>query len=567
MVSGLLSLKHYTIFTWHELYLTDFMETLSSYKTQSWLFWFLRGALILGFLVLFGRLLELSIIKGNYFRSLSEENRIRRIPIAAPRGRILAKGGQELVGNKEVKKRIVFNLESGYEKIDYQASDSEEETITEWVRLYHLGPDFAQVSGYLGQVSEEEVGTVDPVCPEKGPRKLGNWVGRGGLEAFYECQLSGIDGEELVEVDTTGERIRTLGKKDPVAGADLQTSIDFSLQKQVAEAMGDKKGAVVATSGSGEVLALYSSPSFDPNLFVTKGSDSQIQNLLNNPDEPFFNRAIGGLYHPGSVFKPVVAIAAVNEGKIDENYTYNDPGVITIGSFSYSNWFFNQHGGKEGNIGLQRAIARSTDTFFYKVGEILGIDKLVEWAEKFGLGEPSGIDIPGEVAGLVPSPEWKLRVKGERWFLGNTYHMAIGQGDIAVSPVALNRATLAIATAGKLCKPLIASEPECSEIELDEKAIEIVKAGMSDACSSGGTGYTFFDFEPKVACKTGTAETSLEGEPHAWFTVFSPVDYPEIVLTVLVEKGGEGSRVAGPIARQIFDFWFHGKIPQNDPER
>lgn len=540
------------------------METLSLYKTQSWLFWFLRGALILGFLVLFGRLLELSIIKGNYFRSLSEENRIRRVPIVAPRGRILAKGGQELVGNKEVKKRIVFNTESGYEKIDYEVGDPEEETITEWVRYYQLGPDFAQVSGYLGQVSEEEVGKVDPVCPEKGPRKLGNWIGRGGLEAFYECQLSGIDGEELVEVDTTGKRIRTLGKKDPVAGADLQTSIDFSLQKQVAKALGTKKGAVVATSGGGEVLALYSSPSFDPNLFVTKGSDSQIQSLLSNPDEPFFNRAIGGLYHPGSVFKPIVGVAAVNEGRIDENYIYNDPGIITIGSFSYSNWYFNQYGGKEGNIGLQRALARSTDTFFYKVGEILGVEKLVEWAQKFGLGETTGIDIPGEAAGLVPSPEWKLRVKGERWFLGNTYHMAIGQGDIAVSPIALNRATLAIATQGNLCKPQIASEPECSEIKLDDKAVEIVKAGMSDACASGGTGYTFFDFEPKVACKTGTAETSLEGEPHAWFTVFSPVDYPEIVLTVLVEKGGEGSRVAGPIARQIFDFWFHGKIPQND---
>lgn len=543
------------------------METLSSYKTQSWLYWFLRGAIILGFLILFGRLLELSIIKGNYFRTLSEENRIRRIPIAAARGRILAKGGEELVGNKQVKKRIVFKAESGYEKIDYQEADPEGETITEWVRQYQLGPDFAQVSGYLGQVSEEEVGTVDPVCPEKGPRKLGSWVGRGGLEAFYECQLSGIDGEELVEVDTNGKRIRTLGKKDPVSGEDLVTSIDFSLQKQVALALGDKKGAVVATSGGGEVLALYSSPSYDPNLFVTKGSDDKIQSLLNNPDEPFFNRAIAGLYHPGSVFKPIVAVAAVNEGKIDENYTYNDPGVISIGLFSYSNWFFNQHGGKEGIIGLQRAIARSTDTFFYKVGEILGIDKLVEWAERFGLGEPSGIDIPGEAAGLVPSPEWKLRVKGERWFLGNTYHMAIGQGDIAVSPIALNRATLAIATGGKLCSPKIGKDPTCSEIELNEKAVEIVKAGMSDACASGGTGYTFFDFEPKVACKTGTAETSLEGEPHAWFSVFSPVDYPEIVLTVLVEKGGEGSRVAGPIARRIFDFWFHGKIPQNDPER
>ena len=515
----------------------------------------------MGFLVLFARLLELSIIKGDYFRSLSEENRIRRIPISAPRGKILARGGQELVGNKQVKKTVIFNPESGYEKVDYKEGDAKEETITEWVRDYKLGEAFAHVSGYLGQVSEDEVGKVDPECPEKGPRKLGSWIGRSGLEAQYECLLSGIDGEELVEVDTTGKRIRTLGKRDPTAGQDIKTSIDFSLQKEVALALGGKKGAPVAVAGKGEVLALYSHPSFDPNLFISKGSDREIQSLLVDPNEPFFNRAIGGLFHPGSVFKPIVAVAAVEEGKVDENYIYSDPGVITIGRFSYSNWFFNQYGKTEGNIGLVMAIARSTDTFFYKVGELVGVEKLAEWAGKFGLDSLSGIDIPGEVSGLVPSPEWKLRVKGERWFLGNTYHMAIGQGDIALTPIALNRATLAIATAGKLCEPTLVQEPSCSEIELKEEGVKMVKEGMEAACSSGGTGYTFFDFEPRAGCKTGTAETSLEGEPHAWFTVFAPVDFPEITLTVLVEKGGEGSKVAGPIAKEIFDFWFHGKIP------
>jgi len=541
------------------------METLASTKAQSWLFWFLRGTLILGFLILLGRLVELSIIKGNYFRSLSEGNRIRRIPIVAPRGRILARGGEELVGNKEVKRRVVFDPQSGYEKIDYREGDPEQEVLTEWVRNYSLGESFAHVSGYLGQVSEDEVEKVNPICPEKGPRKPGSWVGRSGLEEYYDCLLSGTDGEELVEVDTTGKKIRTLGKKNPTPGKDLKTSIDFSLQEQVAKAIGDKKGAVVAVGGGGEVLALHSNPSYDPNLFVEKGNDKAIQSLLTDPNEPFFNRAIGGLYHPGSVFKPIVAVAAVEEGRVDEDYTYEDPGVITIGRFSYSNWYFNQYGGLEGKIGLVRAIARSTDTFFYKVGEILGVDKIAEWAGRFGLGEATGIDILGETAGLVPSSEWKLRVKGERWFLGNTYHMAIGQGDIALTPIALNRATLAIAT-GKLCAPKIAGEASCSDLKLGEKSVELVKKGMTDACSSGGTGFTFFNFEPKVACKTGTAETSLEGEPHAWFTVFSPVDFPDMVLTVLVEKGGEGSKVAGPIARDIFDFWFHGKIPQNDRE-
>jgi penicillin-binding protein 2 len=537
------------------------METLVSTKTQSWLYWFLRGALILGFLILFGRLIELSIIKGEYFRLLSEENRIRRIPISAPRGRILARGGQELVGNQEILKTIIFNPESGYEKVDYKEGDPKEETITEWLRVYKLGAALGHVSGYLGQISEEEVGKVNPKCPEKGPRQLGDWVGRSGLEEEYECSLSGIDGEELVEVDTSGKKIRTLGKKEPIPGTDLKTSIDLSLQEAVAASLGSQKGAVVAVNGSGEVLALYSYPSFDPNLFVSKGSDSQILALLSNPDQPFFNRAIGGLFHPGSVFKPIVAIAAVEEGEVDENFVYQDPGVISIGSYSYSNWYFNQYGRTEGAINLVRAIARSTDTFFYKLGEFIGVDKLSEWAKKFGLNAPSGIDIPGEVAGLVPSPEWKLKVKGERWFLGNTYHMAIGQGDIALTPIALNRATLAIATGGKLCQPKIGREPSCSELKLKDESIRMVKEGMQGACLSGGTGYTFFDFEPKVGCKTGTAETALEGEPHAWFTVFAPIDFPEITLTVLVEKGGEGSKVAGPIAKQIFDYWFHGTIP------
>jgi len=520
----------------------------------------------LGFLILVGRLLELTIIKGAYFRSLSEENRIRRIPISAPRGRILARAGEELVGNKEVKKRIIFNPESGYEKVDFKVGDPQDETITEWVRDYKLAESFAHVSGYLGQTSQEEVGTVDPLCPEKGPRKSGGWVGRTGLEAYYECRLSGVDGEELVEVDTTGKRVRTLGKKDPTSGQDITTSIDFSLQREAANALGNKKGAVVALSGTGEVLALHSYPSFDPNLFVTKGKEQEISALLKNPDEPFFDRAIGGLYHPGSVFKPFVAIAAVEEGRVDENFYYEDPGVITIGRFSYSNWYFNQYGGKEGKIGLVRAIARSTDTFFYKVGEMLGVDEIVKWAHRFGLDEATGLDLPGEVSGLVPSPEWKLRVKGERWFLGNTYHMAIGQGDIALTPIEVGRATLGVAT-GELCEPKIVGDTNCREIELGDKSVEMVKEGMQDACLSGGTGFTFFDFEPSVACKTGTAETSLEGQSHAWFSVFAPVDFPQISLTVLVEKGGEGSKVAGPIARRIFDFWFHGKIPQNDREK
>ncbi|TEU02099.1 hypothetical protein E3I18_01615 [Candidatus Woesebacteria bacterium] len=527
---------------------------------QSWLAWFLRGVLILGFLILIGRLIELQIIKGKYFKTLAEGNRIRRLPIAAPRGQILARGGELLVGNKEVKKRVVFNPKEGFQKLDDITNVPEDELISEPIRDYKLGASLAHVTGYLGEVNETEVGKVDPECPEKGPKRIGALTGRTGLEEFYECKLNGIDGEELVEVDSLGRRIRTLGKREPIPGQDLKTKIDFNLQKEVAKAMEGKKGAIVITDTKGEVLALYSSPSFDPNLFVKGGESSQIQAVLKNKDLPLFDRVISGSFAPGSVYKPVVAVAALEEGEIDENFIYEDTGQIEIktpyGDFTYSNWYFNQYGGTEGEIDLVRAIARSTDTFFYKLGEFVGIDSLVEWSHKFNLGKKTQIDLLGEAEGLVPTPEWKKRVKGESWFLGNTYHMAIGQADLALTPLSVNTAISVIASEGELCPPKISQTPECSSLGLDRKSLDLVREGMVGACSQGGTGFTFFDFEPQVACKTGTAETNEEGKTHAWFTVFGPAEEPELVLTVLVEKGGEGSQVAAPIAREIFDYWF-----------
>jgi len=504
---------------------------------QSWLTWFLRGLLILGFLVLVGRLIELQIIKGKYFRTLADG--------------ILARGGEVLVGNREVLKKIVFNPEEGFQKLDDITDTPEEELISEPVRDYRLGASLAHVTGYLGEVNEAEVGKVNPKCPEKGPKRLGALIGRMGLEEFYECQLSGIDGEELVEVDSLGRPVRTLGRREPFPGQDIKTNIDFNLQMKVAKAMEGKKGAVVVTDPRGEVLALYSSPSFDPD---------KIEAFLTDKDLPFFDRAISGNFAPGSVYKPIVAIAALEEGKIDENFIYEDTGKIEIktvyGDFVYSNWYFTQYGKTEGKIDLVRAIARSTDTFFYKLGELVGVNSLVEWSHKFNLGRKTRIDLPGETEGLVPSPEWKERVKGEPWFLGNTYHLAIGQADLVLTPLAVNTAISVIASGGKLCFPKVAQAPECISLGLDEENLALVKEGMVKACSQGGTGFVFFDFEPRVACKTGTAETNEEGKTHAWFTVFGPADEPELVLTVLVEKGGEGSRVAAPIAREIFDYWF-----------
>jgi len=540
----------------------------------------MKGLLVFGFLFLLGRLIELQVIKGGYFRGLSENNRIRKVVITAPRGLILARGGEILVGNRMVKKRLLFKPEGGIEKSNDLKGAGESEIISEYIRDYPLGEAFGHVSGYLGEVSPEEVGKVNPVCSEKGARRLSSLVGRGGLEEQYNCLLSGVDGEEIIEVDTAGRMVRILGKNDPIPGKDIKTNIDYKLQKKAAEVMGGKKGAIIISDPTGEILALFSSPSFDPKAFLSGTDKNTILIILNDKDLPLFNRAIGGIFHPGSVFKPLVAIVALEEGKIDLNYRYEDQGVISVktlyGDFSYSNWYFSQYGKTEGTIGLTKAIARSTDTFFYTIGELVGIDKLVERMGNFGLNELTGIDVPGETKNLIPSPEWKLKAKGEKWFLGNTYHLSIGQGDLALTPLALNRIPSVIASGGKLCIPRIVNKEsfvnkDCKDLKIKKENLGLVKEGMVEACSIGGTGYTFFDWNNKesgpsiysgqIACKTGTAETNEDGKTHAWFTLFAPADSPEIILTVLVEGGGEGSKVAGPIAREVMDYWNLQKHP------
>lgn len=500
------------------------MQTLATFnRQQSWFSWFLRGVLLFGFLVLIARLIDLQLIKGEYYRKLSEGNRIERIKIKAERGKILARGGE------------VLN-----------------------------GVNFSHLVGYLAETNAEEVGKINPKCIEKGVYKLGQIVGRGGLSEYYNCYLTGVDGEELIEVDSQGRNLRSLGIKYPISGSDLRTNIDFNLQNTIATEMAGKSGSVIATDKNGGVLALFSSPSFDPD---------NIPKSLNDPELPLFNRSIGGLYHPGSVFKPLIAIAALEEGKIDKNYRYIDTGVVTVksmyGNFSYTNWYFTQYGGKEGEIDLTKAIARSTDTFFYKIGEAVGIDKLVDWMKNFGLTKLTDIDIPGEIISLIPSPDWKEKTKKEKWFLGNTYHFSIGQGDLALTPIGIHRANLVIANSGKFCDLKIVGETNCQKTKIKMENINLVKEGMKKVClpaqagQTGGTGFTFFDFSEKhngieIGCKTGTAETNEDNKTHAWFTAFAPIENPEIALTVMIEKSGEGSKIAGPIARNIFNYYFEG---------
>lgn len=536
---------------------------------ESWLSWFLRGLLILVFIILIGKLVEIQIIKGSYYRILSEENRIRHIPIPAARGRILAKNGEALADNVQIKKRVVFDGTSEVSLSEDLTNAKSEDIVTDYKRVYPEGEYFGHITGYISKVGTDEIGKVDPNCPEKGTRSGILFIGITGLEKTYECQLRGIPGEKLIEVDTGGRAIRTLAIRDPVSGKDVNTSIDLGLQKEIAAAVSEskdaRKGAVVVSDTKGNIMSLYSFPGYDPNIFIGSGNQSAVSDVLTNSMLPLFNRAIGGTFHPGSVYKPAVAISALEEGAIDVNYVYTDAGYITVNGFTHANWYYKEYGRTEGSIGLKKAIARSTDTFFYKIGELTGPVNIAKWSEYFNLDRETGIDLPGEVKGLIPTPEWKQKTKRENWFLGNTYNMSIGQGDVSVTPLAVNTYIASIAAVGKICTPTIAKRDNtCRDLNLKPEYVKVVTEGMLDACSEGGTGFTFFDFSSKhpnirVACKTGTAEVGTDGTPHAWFTFFAPADRPEIVATVLVEEGGQGSSVAGPIARKIADYYFASK--------
>jgi penicillin-binding protein 2 len=388
-----------------------------------------------------------------------------------------------------------------------------------------------------------------------------------------------------------------LGQDDPTAGKNITLTLDVKLQEAAFAAMKDvKKGAAIVSTPKGEVLALISKPSFDPNLF-TMEQDYKISSssayltlsdvLSDSDNQPLLNRAIAGVYPPGSTFKLIVASAGLADKVIDENWQIDDTGVLTVGSFSFSNWYYTGYGGTDGMVNVVKGIKRSNDIFFYKLAEKVGVDKVSQMAKQFGLGEPLGIDLQGESAGTVPTQNWKLKNIGEQWYLGDTYHYGIGQGYLLTTPLQVNGWTQAIANGGTLYKPhLLKDQPPValSKNLLDVHSSDLIKEGMVEACSPGGVAWPLFNYTVKnaklpidgknilgvdpasgsadmrhvvVACKTGTAENGGNDTlAHAWITLFAPAYNPQIVVTVLSENSGEGSNVAGPIAKKILDNWF-----------
>jgi penicillin-binding protein 2 len=570
----------------------------------------------IGLFVLGARLFALTVVDGHRYRSLADDNRTRELVRYAPRGLLLDRTGKPLVENIP-RFRLLFPCEDKPEELCVKRITKEEgEKLqhdglpvknfleVEYLRNYLYPESTAHVVGYTGEISQ---GELEDDYYELRKYQRGDQLGKTAAEAVFEDKLRGRNGRELVEVDVNGKILRVLGRDQELTGEDVTLSIDAELSEVVKKAFPkDKKGAVIVSQPStGEILALYSHPTFSLNNFSLGMTQEEYGDLIQNPDRPMFDRAIGGIYPPASTYKLVLSWAALEEHVINGATTIEDTGVISHGPFQFHNWYFTKYGGKDGLVDVAKAIARSNDIFFYKVGEMAGITAIRDWSKKLGLGTILGIELPGEATGVLPGPEWKqkqfsspqdLEARNNEWYTGDTYHLSIGQGYLLTTPLQVNAWTNAVANGGTICRPSIVKHKngvndvsDCHKVTMEESTKRLLYKGMLDACSPGGTVFPLFNYgvpldsseaSPSgkknsipVACKSGTAEIhSGTQNTHAWMTLFAPIpeeyvqpsdttreritNEPEISITVLVEEGGEGSEIAGPVAKEILDFWF-----------
>lgn len=454
------------------------------------------------------------------------------------------------------------------------------------IREYTDGNALSVFLGYTGRVNAEEA-VKDP---SYGPTDL---IGKLGLERQYEDILRGRNGGERTEVDATGRPIRVLASRNPVPGNNLVLSIDMGLQKQMTAAIakqmassGSKRASGVAINPkTGEVLAAVSLPSYDNNQFSRGISQTDYQKLTSDPGQPLFNKVISGAYPSGSIIKPLGAAAALQEGIVTPQTTINDTGQLDVVNpydpsihYIYKGW---EHSGL-GVVNLFSAIARSSDIYFYTIAggftnftRYLGVEKLTAYYQRFGLGARTGVDIPGETLGRVPTPDWKKKFSGESWFTGDTYNISVGQGDLLVSPLQMAVAIGAIANGGTMYEPhflsavtdgtgKVVQEVKPKPIRsnfISASNLELIRQAMRQTVSSPqGTACCFMDRDVPVAVagKTGSAETDPQNNvrPHSWFVGFAPYEDPNIVTVILVEKSGEGAEFAVPATRETLAWYF-----------
>ncbi|MFA5749861.1 MAG: penicillin-binding transpeptidase domain-containing protein [Candidatus Shapirobacteria bacterium] len=521
-------------------------------------YWILKFGLILSLMILLANVFKLAVIKGVYYKKIARENKVMESVIPAPRAQILDRKGRVVA--KSVYQ--YFKIDNGnkiyQDSGDFNGYKFEGKDLAYDVkRQYLYGESMSMVTGYVGKVNDYDI--KENSCGIK----LNNneVVGRGGIEDFWDCNIRGVDGKRLIEVDALGKYIRELGRQEPEVKKDINLSIDAYWQDKIYKLLEGKKAAVIISEPkTGKIINLVSSPAFDPNVFSYVQDNQKIKEYLDDKENfPLLNRVIAARFHPGSVFKIVMATAGLESGIIDKATLLEDTGVIKVGEYSYANWLWNKSGTTDGMLNIVTAIKRSNDVFFYRLGEKLGLDRIKTWAIKYGYGSKTGVEISGEVEGLVPSESWKKEAKGEGWYLGDTYHLSIGQGFLDVTPLQVNQMTNIIANKGVKCKMSVLkdSKVECTNLKIKNDNWETIIEGMKAACKSGGTAWPLFNFKTEIACKTGTAEVGDgSNDSHAWLTAFAPADDPQISITVLVEKGGEGSDVAAPIVGDILKDWF-----------
>jgi len=583
-------------------------------------------SIIIVFIIIFLRLWDLQILKGDYFFDLSENNRIKIREIIAPRGIVFDRNGNILADNSpsfdisllhqgiktldEIVPLLskILNMDSKnivgrvtgssplprFKPIKIKLDVSREElSLVEFFKLdlpnivievfpkrnYPLGKGGAHLVGYLGEIDGAEL-----KIPGYADYNPGDFIGKSGIEKIFECQLRGRSGWSRFEVDALGRKKRVLGCVDPAPGKNLCLTIDLDLQRFVDKVLGKKVGAVIAMSPKdGEILAFVSHPAYDPNLFSRGISSRDWHKLTKDSRHPLNNRCIQGLYPPGSVFKIITAIAGLEEGKITPETSFFCNGSYRFGNRSYRCW---EKGG-HGRLNLYEALERSCDIYFYQAGLRIGIDSLAYYARAFGLGEPTGFIFNNEKEGLVPTKRWKEKTFKTPWQEGETLSSAIGQSFVLVTPLQVLVLISAIANNGKICVPRLVKRiesaageaikefpPVCaSRAPVSAKSIAAVREALRRVVQNPcGTGKIARIEGLELAGKTGTAqvvssrvcEKTLEVpfylRDHAWFVAFAPFQDPKISVVVLVEHGGFGSSVAGPIIKEIIDYYLNKMI-------
>ena len=600
-----------------------------------------RGRVVVGAFVVVGlicvllaRLYYLQVVQYEYHSTLSENNRVHVQPIPPTRGLIFDRNGVVIADNRpsfslsmtrersgdwqqvldvivEVlqlapEDRALFEkrMKQGrrpFEPVPILFELNEEqiariavnqfrlpgvEVVAQLVRHYPQGAHFAHSVGYMGRINEKELKTLDPVNYSGT-----HHIGKTGIERFYEAELHGQVGYEEVETNARGRVLRVLKRTDPIPGKDIVLSLDIKLQEAAEEALAGRRGAVVALNPmTGEVLAMVSQPSFDPNLFVTGISFKAYAELRDSIDRPLFNRILRGLYPPGSTIKPAVAIAGLDSGVITGSSRVYDPGYYQLPNYDhkYRNW--NRTG--DGYVDLDTAIMRSNDTYFYDLAHKLGIDRLSTYMNQFGIGRKVSLDMFEESAGLMPSREWKRATRRQAWFPGETLILGIGQGYMQSTPLQLAQATALIASKGKWIRPHLAKTIEgvppvdpdpVPDIVLRDPSnwakvnhgMQQVVHGARGTARVAGVGAQYL-----IAGKSGTAQVVAikQGEKydrskvqerhrdHALFVGFAPANNPQITVSVMIENGEAGSRVASPVVRKVMDAWLLGEDGKLKPE-